>query len=144
MVPQSSLLLALVALIDLIPSPTVKARVGSRGGRPPVSSDRLFLKALVIMLVRNVSTVSGLIAMLEQPTREMQALRSRLAERGRFPSRRTWERRLAALPNSLPARIGRLGRRLVGLIDPWAGGGHAVAIGSTVLHARGRLAQAAP
>ena len=69
-----------------------------------------------------------------------RALRPRLAARGRFPSRRTWERRLAALPNSLPARIGRLGRRLVGLIDPWAGGGHAIAIDSTVLHARGRLA----
>jgi hypothetical protein len=137
MVPQSSLLLALVDLIELIPSPPVTARGGSRGGRPPVYSDRLFLKALVIMLVRNVSTVSGLIAILEQPTWEMQALRSRLSERGRFPSRRTWERRLATLPSTLPARIGCLGRHLVGLIDPWAGGSHAVAIDSTVLHARG-------
>jgi hypothetical protein len=137
MVPQSSLLVALVDLIELVPSPPVKAPSASRGGRPPVYSDRLFLKALVIMLVRNVSTVSGLIAILEQPTWEMQALRSRLTERGRFPSRRTWERRLATLPSSLPARIGCLGRHLVGLIDPWADGGHAVAIDSTVLHARG-------
>ena len=124
MVPQSSLLIALVDLIDSLPSPPVKARGGSRGGRPPVYSDRLFLKALVIMLVRNVSTVGGLIAILEQPTWEMQVLRARLGERGRFPSRRTWERRLATLPSSLPARIGCLGR-------------HAVAIDSTVLHARG-------
>jgi hypothetical protein len=137
MVPQSSLLIALVDLIELVPSPPVQARVGSRGGRPPVYSDRLFLKALVIMLVRNVSTVGGLIAVLEQPTWEMQALRARLSERGRFPSRRTWERRLAALPSSLPARIGCLGRHLVGLIDPWADGGHAVAIDSTVLRAWG-------
>ena len=137
MVPQSSLLLALVELIDLIPSPPAKARVRSRGGRPLVYSDRLFLKALVIMLVRNVSTVSGLIAILEQPTWEMQALRARLTEHGRFPTRRTWERRLATLPSSLPARIGCLGRHLVGLIDPWADGGCAVAIDSTVLHARG-------
>src|SRR4051812_50013134 len=122
MVPQSSLLIALVDLIDLIPSPPVKARGRSRGGRPPVYADRLFLKALVIMLVRNVSTVSGLIAILEQPTCEMQALRSRLTEQGRFPSRRTWERRLATLPSSLPARIGCLGRHLVGLLDPWAAG----------------------
>jgi hypothetical protein len=133
MVPQPSVLLALVDLIDLIPVP---AGVG-RGGRPPVYSDRLFLKALVIMLVRNISTVSGLIAVLEQPTWEMAALRTRLTERGRFPSRRTWERRLAMLPRSLPARIGCLGRYLVGLIDPWAAGGPAVAIDSTVLHARG-------
>src|SRR5215211_6310581 len=112
MVPQSSLLLALVDLIELIPSPPVRARGGSRGGRPPVYSDRLFLKALVIMLVRNVSTVSGLLAVLEQPTWEMRALRSRLTEHGRFPTRRTWERRLATLPSALPARIGCLGRRL--------------------------------
>jgi hypothetical protein len=42
-----------------------------------------------------------------------------------------------ALPGTLPARIGCLGRYLVGLIDPWADGGRAVAIDSTVLHARG-------
>src|SRR5215210_2057535 len=137
MVPQSSLLLALVDLIDVIPSPPVKARGESRGGRPPVYSDRLFLKALVIMLVRNVSTVGGLLAILEQPTWEMRALRARLTEGGRFPSRRTWERRLAALPSSLPARIGCLGRHLVGRIDPWADGGRAVAVDSTVLRARG-------
>jgi hypothetical protein len=137
MVPESSLLLALVDVVDAIPSPPEPRPDRSRGGRPAVYSDRLFLKALVIMLVRNVSTVSGLIAILEQPTWEMQALRSRLTEQGRFPSRRTWERRLATLPSSLPARIGCLGRHLVGLINPWAAGGHAVAIDSTVLHARG-------
>ncbi len=137
MVPQSSLLLALVDLIDMIPSPAVTGRGGAQGGRPPVYSDRLFLKALVIMVVRNVSTVSGLLAILEQPTWEMQALRMRLTERGCFPSRLTWERRLATLPGSLPARIGCLGRYLVGLLDPWAGGGRAVALDSTVLHARG-------
>jgi hypothetical protein len=137
MVPQSSLLIALVDLIDAIPSPPAERGSEARGGRPRVYSDRLFLKALVIMLVRNVSTVSGLLAILEQPTWEMQALRARLTEHGRFPSRRTWERRLATLPSTLPARIGCLGRHLVGLIDPWAAGGHAVAIDSTVLHARG-------
>jgi hypothetical protein len=137
MVPQSSLLLALVDLIDVIPSPSEPGRCGTRGGRPPIYSDRLFLKALVIMVVRNVSTVSGLIAMLEQPTWEMAALRGRLTEAGHFPSRRTWERRLALVPGSLPARIGCLGRYLVGLIDPWAAGGHAIAIDSTVMHARG-------
>ncbi len=137
MVPQSSLLVALVELVEVIPSPPVAARADSRGGHPATYSDRLFLKALVIMLVRNVSTVGGLLAILEQPTWEMRALRARLTEHGRFPSRRTWERRLAALPASLPARIGCLGRHLVGLLDPWADGGRAVAIDSTVLRARG-------
>jgi hypothetical protein len=137
MVPQSSLLVALVDVIDAIPSPPRQARRGTQGGRPPVYPERLFLKALIIMLVRNVSTVSGLLAMLEQPTWEMWALRTRLTEHGRFPSRRTWERRLATLPSTLPARIGCLGRHLVGLIAPWAAGGSAVAVDSTVLHARG-------
>src|SRR4051794_33645309 len=133
MVPQISLLVLLVDLIDAIPSPAVeRAR-----GRPPTYPDRLFLKALVIMLVRDVTTVDGLLAILDQPTRELQALRERLTLDGRFPSRRTWERRLNALPDTLPARIGCLGRDLVGRIDPWAGGGQAVAIDSTVLHARG-------
>jgi hypothetical protein len=133
MVSQDSVLVMLMQLIDRIPEPPRDRR----RGRPPRYSDRLFLKALVIMLVRDVSTVSGLIAILEQPTWEMQALRARLSEQGRFPSRRTWERRLATLPSTLPARIGCLGRHLVGLIDPWAEGGCAVAIDSTVLHARG-------
>lgn len=133
MVPHASLLVALVDLIDTIPSPPVEPRRGRR----PVYSDRLFLKAVVIMLVRNVSTVSGLIAILEQPSWEMQALRTRLTEQGHFPSRRTWERRLATLPEGLPARIACLGRHLVGLLDPWADCGRAVAIDSTVLHARG-------
>jgi hypothetical protein len=33
----------------------------------------------------------------------MQQLRSLLTEAGRYPSGRTWERRLAAIPNTLPA-----------------------------------------
>jgi hypothetical protein len=105
MVPQISLLILLVDLIDAIPSPE---RVRQRG-RPPTYSDRLFLKAVVIMLVRDVSTVGGLLAILEQPTMEMAALRRRLTVDGRFPARRTWERRLQALPGTLPARIACLG-----------------------------------
>jgi len=91
----------------------------------------------VIMLVRDVVTVDGLLAMLVQPTMEMAALRERLTVDGRFPSRRTWERRLNALPSTLPARIACLGSHLVTLIEPWAACGRAVAIDSTVLQARG-------
>jgi len=133
MVPQISVLVLLVDLIDMIPGPAA----GRRRGRPPTYPERLFLKALVIMLVRDVATVDGLLGILDQPTPEMRALRERLTRDGRFPSRRTWERRLNALPDTMPARIGCLGRYLVGRIDPWADGGRAVAIDSTVLHARG-------
>lgn len=133
MVPQLSLLVLLVELIDAIPSPPV---VAGRG-RPATYPDRLFLKAMVIMLVRDVATVDGLLAILEQPTLEMVALRDRLTVNGRFPSRRTWERRLNALPATLPGRIACLGAYLVARIQPWGDGGRAVAIDSTVLQARG-------
>jgi hypothetical protein len=133
MVSDISLLVLLVELIDAIPSPAA----WHKRGRPQTYPDRLFLTALVITLVRDVTTVDGLLAMLDQPTREPPALRERLTLDGRFPSRRTWERRLNALPGTLLARIGDLGRSLVGRIDLWAGGGQAVAVDSTLLHARG-------
>jgi len=79
-------------------------------GRPKTYSDRLFLKALVIMIVRHLHKVHELLSVLEQPTLEMQKLRNLLIENGRYPSRRTWERRLKALPESLPAQIGCFGR----------------------------------
>jgi hypothetical protein len=67
----------------------------------------------------------------------MLLVRARLSERGRYPSRRTWERRLRRLPETLPAQIGCLGRCLVEQIQPWATCGRAVAIDSTTLQARG-------
>ena len=133
MVPEVSLLVMLVDLVDTIPGPAPPPRRGRR----PVYSDRLFLKAVVIMVVRGVWTVDGLLGIVDQPTREMGALRARLTEHGRFPSRRTWERRLNALSATLPTWIGCLGRHLVGLIQPWAAGGRAVALDSTPLRARG-------
>ncbi len=106
-------------------------------GHPRVSSDRLFLKALVMMIVCHLPKVHELLSVLAQPTAEMAILRSRLREQGHFLSRRTWERRLKALPASLPAQIGCLGHYLLDLIQPWASSGRAVAIDSTVLLARG-------
>jgi Recombinase len=85
-----------------------------------VYPDRLFLKALVVMIVRRVSRVHGLLAMLDEPTPEMRRLRAPLTdERGRFPSRRTRERRLAAVPAGLPAQIACLGALLMGGIAQW-------------------------
>jgi hypothetical protein len=136
MVGHASLLVTLVLLIDRLPHTPPSAPRGP--GRPLVYADPLFLKALVIMIVRHLQTVYELLAVLDQPTTEMQTLRRLLTlPDGRFPSRRTWDRRLAALPTTLPAQIGRLGRALVALIEPWATGGRAVAIDSTVLRARG-------
>src|SRR6478735_5827191 len=95
MINQDPLLVTLVKLIDTLPAPATQAQAGSGKGRPPVYSQRVFLKALIIMIVRHIHTVHNLLEVLQQPTAEMQALRSLLTDQhGRFPSRRTWERRL--------------------------------------------------
>jgi hypothetical protein len=135
MIAQGSVLVQLVGLIDRLPAPSTPT--ARRRGRPTVYPEALFLKALVIMIVRRLHRVGELLAVLEEPTEEMRSLRELLCEGGRFPSRRTFERRLRSLPDTLPERIGLLGRHLVGLLKPWAKTGRAVAIDSTVLRARG-------
>ncbi len=135
MVSQVSLLVTLVQLVDRLPMPALPMQRGH--GHPKVYTDRLFFKALVIMIVRLLHNVHELLSVLAQPTEEMRQLRALLSEQDHFPSRRTWERRLKALPKTLPAQIGCLGRHLIDLIEPWTTCGRAVAIDSTVLRARG-------
>jgi transposase len=135
MIPQESLLVRLLLLVERLPQPPPPAKRGR--GRPVTYSQRLFLKAVIVMLVRHIHTVSGLLAILEQPTPEMHQVRALMGEKERWPSRRTWERRLACLPATLPAQIGYLGRYLLGLLQPWGNGGKAVAMDSTVLAAKG-------
>ncbi len=135
MVPQDSLLVILVQLVDRLPMPPQPSKRGR--GHPVVYTDRLFLKAVVIMIVRHLHKVNELLSVLAQPTAEMATLRALLHEQGSFPSRRTWERRLKAIPQTLPVQIGCLGRHLVDLIQPWASAGRAVAIDSTILRACG-------
>jgi hypothetical protein len=134
MIEQETLLVSLVRLVSRIPVPSPAKR---GRGRPKTYPDRLFLQALVIMIVRHLHTVHELLSVLDQPTAEMQLLRDVLTCDGRYPTRRTWERRLKALPASLPAQIGCLGRALVEWIEPWASCGRAAAIDSTILRARG-------
>ena len=65
MVPHDSLLVLLVRLVDLIPTlPEPKPR---KHGRSKTYPDKFFLKALVIMIVRQVHAPSGLLAILAQP-----------------------------------------------------------------------------
>jgi len=135
MIGSSSLLIKLVGLVDRIPRPSPSAQRGR--GRPRFYPERLFLKALVIMIVRHLHTVHELLSVLDQPTEEMVCLRGLLVEQGCYPSRRTWERRLKGLPDTLPAQIGCLGRHLVALIQPFVQEGRAAAIDSTTLQARG-------
>ena len=134
MVPETSVLVGLVLLVDGLPLPPPRPR---RRGRPAVYSDRVFLKALVIMIVRRLPKVHLLLSVLDEPTPEMQRLRALRTEQGRYPTRRTWERRLRAIPDTLPAQIGCLGRYLVDVLAPWPEGSPAAAIDSTVLRAHG-------
>ena len=136
MIVQATLLVTLVLLVDRIPMPPQPPAKRKRG-HPKVYSDRLFLKALVIMIVRHLHKVNELLTVLAQSTSEMQSLRCLLTENGRYPARRTWERRLKAMPETLPAQIGCLGRYLVAVIQPWTAYGRAAAIDSTPLHAQG-------
>lgn len=135
MLPQEPLLVMLVQLVDRIPEPKPPRK--RNRGRPKVYPDRLIVKALVIMVVRRLYTAYSLLAFLEQDTELTCRLRALLTEEGRFPIRRTWERRLKALPDSLPRLIGCLGHHLVNLIQPWADCGRAVAVDSTPLRANG-------
>ena len=107
MITEEPLLVTLVKLVERIPQPPQPAKRGP--GRPKVYSDRLFLK--VIMVVKHLSKVYELLGVLEQPTAEMRALRQLLTtHEGKYPSRRTFERRLKAMPETLPAQIACLGR----------------------------------
>ena len=136
MLPQKPLLVMLVVLVDRIPMPPPPKKRGR--GRPKVYPDRLIVKALIIMIIRRLYTAYSLLAFMEQETALTQQLRTLLTdEHGRFPSRRTWERRLKVLPEDLPGMIGTLGRYLVGLIQPWAEQGRAAALDSTALRANG-------
>lgn len=135
MIASSSRLVMLVELIDHIPLPCQEK--GGGRGRPCQYSERLFLKAVLIMIVRHITTVHGFLQVLQEETTEMQELRSRLTEQGRFPSRRTWERRLQTMPTTLPDQIACVGQHLVDLIHPWQTSGRAVAIDSTALRACG-------
>ena len=88
MVPQDSLLILLVGLVDLIPTPPEP--IQRKRGRSKTYPDKIFLKALVIMIVRQVHTPFGLLAILAQPSAEMQRLRQQLTlPSGKFACRRT-------------------------------------------------------
>lgn len=76
MVPQDSILVVLVMLVDRIPMPPLPPR--RKRGRPIIDADRLFLKAVVLMMVRHLPTVPALLAVLEEPA--MRPVRALLYE----------------------------------------------------------------
>ena len=100
-------------------------------------SDRLILKAVGIMIIRRLYTAYALLTFLDQEDAGARQLRPLLHEHGRFPTRRTWERRLHVLPHPLPGLIGCLGSSLVALLAPWVSHGRAVAVDGTPLKTSG-------
>ena len=135
MITQESVLVQLIRLVDRIPTPPPPPR--RPRGRPYLYSERLFLKALLIMIVKRLHKVGELLAILQEDTPQMREVRQLLSEGGCFPSKRTFERRLKALPQRLPEQIGCLGRHLVEVLKPWESRGRAVALDSTTLQAKG-------
>ena len=131
MLRHTSILVSLVQLVERLPWPPEPLK--RPRGHPKTYSDRLIVKALIIMIIRRLYTAYALLAFLGQDDPLPRQLRPLLSEQGRFPSRRTWKRRLAALPQSLPGLIGCIGRHLVALLRPWATAGRAVACDSTPL-----------
>jgi hypothetical protein len=90
-----------------------------------------------MMIIRRLYPASALLTFLEQADAVAQQLRPLLYEQGRFPTRRTWERRLAALPQHLSGLIGCFGRHLVAVLPPWVTHGRATAVDSTPLKTSG-------
>src|SRR5215211_7546073 len=105
MVPDAPLLVTLCAVVDRIPLPPVGP---PRRGRPATYSDRLILKALVIMVLKRLPTVHALLAVPEQPSPEVRRLRAELTARGRRRAAHV-DRHRGALDQ---VRLARLGLRL--------------------------------
>jgi hypothetical protein len=84
MIDQDSVLVQLLRLVDRIPTPPPPPR--RPRGRPVVYPERLFLKALVIMIVKHLHKVGELLAVLGEPTPQMRSVRELLEEGGAFPA----------------------------------------------------------
>jgi len=124
MIVEESPVVSIVRLVERMPLPPLP----TGRGRPCIYEERLIVKALVVMLLKRLPTVHSLLDVLAEPTLEMQWVRAHLTDaQGRFPSRRTWERRLARLTDRLPKLISTLGAFLLGLLQPWPHGGQAAA-----------------
>src|SRR3978361_1597505 len=115
MINEVSLLVMLVKVVDRLPRPLAPIKKGR--GRPKTYSDQLFLKALVVMIVKHLHSVNELRCVLDQPTPEMIRLRQEFTCKGKYPTRLTWERRLKGLPDSLPGQIALFGHYLLEVLN---------------------------
>jgi hypothetical protein len=129
MLRQKSGLVTLVQRLEAWPWPSAPAQRAR--GRPQTAAERLLVKALVIMMTRRLATAYAWLPFRTQAELAAQQRRPLVPAHGRLPTRRTWERRLAALPPPLPGLLGGCGRHLVPGLSPWGSHGRAAAIEST-------------
>lgn len=135
MLAERRILVSLLPLVEHLPSPPPPPK--RQRGRQETYSDKLFIKALIVMIIRRLYTAYALLDFPAQPDPLARQVRALLTEDGRSPSRRTWERRFEKLPARLPALIGCLGRLLVECMQPWTMQGRAAAVDRTPLRANG-------
>src|SRR5881398_2365544 len=102
MLTHGSILVSILWLVEQIPTPPPPGK--RQRGRQEFYSDKLFVKALIIMIIRRLYTAYALLSFLEQDDPVAHQMRPLLTEHGRFPTRRTWERRFGTLPARRPRR----------------------------------------
>ena len=77
MLIREPLLVIFLKMIDRIPMPVASTK--RKRGHPKEYSDRLILKALMVMIIRRLYSAYGLLEFLEQETDLTQALRKQLS-----------------------------------------------------------------
>ena len=100
MLTRGSILVSLLWLVEQIPTPPPPVK--RQRGRQEFYSDKLFVKALIVMIIRRLYTAYTLLHFLEQDDPVAQRIRPLLTEHGRFPTRRTWERNRSGSENLNP------------------------------------------
>ena len=88
MLIRGSLLVSFLWLVEQLPTPPPPAK--RQRGRQETYADKLFVKALIVMIIRRLYTAYALLSFLEQADPIAQQIRPLLTEHGRFPTRRTW------------------------------------------------------
>ena len=83
MLTHGSILVSLLWLVEQIPSPPLPVK--RKRGRQEFYSDTLFVKALIVMIIRRLYTAYALLSFLEQADPVAYQIRPMLTEHGRFP-----------------------------------------------------------
>ena len=86
MLTHGSILVSLLWLVEQIPTPPPPAK--RHRGRQEFYSDKLFVKALIVMIIRRLYTAYALLNFLEQDDPVAPQMRLLLTEHGCFPTPR--------------------------------------------------------